>query len=161
MNKKQIKIEMLLACKEILKPIHKKALNKSHLIPFGEFVDIIDGAITKSLDFYDIQLEKPNDIENVKCESIKVSLLQDHINVKYLINFVDLFEIMGAGPFEMLMGSVDFNVFFNLLNEFSSEAFNTSFIIDEMEGTIVCETKFNVDSLLDYAKRMPKTQKLF
>ena len=161
MNKRQIKIEMLFASDEILRQCFDRTTNKEHLEPLGEFIGIIGDAIDQSLVFYERDPNRAPELGTPKCKSLKVTFAEDHLSVKYLINFSEVFDIMMASPFEIMMGGIDFESFFKYLNKLSNDLFYTQFSIDEMDGTIECETRFELDHLLDYAKRMPQPHKLF
>jgi len=152
---------MLFASDNVLRQNFDKTANKEHLAPIGQFISIIGDAIDQSLKFYDRQVDRPRELGDPKCKSLKVTFKEDHLSVKYMVDFSDLIEILGAIPFEMLMGGIDFTLFFQHLNDLTEDQFYTTFSLDDLDGTVECETKFYVDGLLDYAKKLPQTQKLF
>ena len=51
--------------------------------------------------------------------------------------------------------------FIELMNNHTEDDFVSMATVDDMTGLLNCKSIFNIDSVLNYAKRLPEPQKLF
>jgi hypothetical protein len=164
MNNRQLKIELLFAANEVIQQSIDKTPNREHIVPLKEFISIIKDAIDQSLIFYERHIEKNSDCGEPRSRSLKVTFEPNGLSVKYVVNFSSIFSIMDGSSFvDMMGGGINFDVFFDVLNELSEDVFQTTYSVQDMfmDGIIECETVFNIDHLLDHVKKMPQPHKLF
>ena len=165
MNKRQVKIELLYAADELLALTWDSATERQDGDPSAEFISVIGDAIDKSLDFYDTTPSPQSEGIKYSCKSLKVSIDDDTetLNVKYMINTNEMLKVIGIDGLQGIFmdGGIDFSKFFLRLNRDTAPFYQTSYSIDDLDGTIECESRFNINYLIDYVEKQPQVQKLF
>ena len=159
MNKRNVKVDLLNACKQILKNHASRAEGDEYLSPLKDFIELLDQAIEEALLFYDRPSEKPN--PDTMCKATKVTLDENELVLDYYVTVEGLIETFNIDGFALFVGDFEPSHFISLMNNHTEGDFQSTAMLDDMTGLLNCRSTFNIDSVLNYAKRLPEPQKLF
>jgi hypothetical protein len=159
MNKRNVKVDLLHACKQILKNRVEQVGDDKYLSPLKDFMELLNQAIEEALVFYERPSGKP--IPDTMCKATKVTLDDEYLVLDYYITLEGLMNTFDIDVFALFVGDFNPAGFIELMNNHTEDDFVSMATVDDMTGLLNCKSIFNIDSVLNYAKRLPEPQKLF
>lgn len=159
MNKRNVKVDLLNACKQILKNHAERIGEDEYLSTLKDFIELLDRAIEEALVFYDRPSEKP--VSDTMCKATKVTLDGEELVLDYYVTVEGLMETFCIDGFALFVGDFEPSGFIELMNNHTEGDFYSTAKLDDMTGLLNCRSSFNIDSVLNYAKRLPEPLKLF
>lgn len=159
MNKKNVKIDLLHACKHILINHTQQAVGNEYLTPLKDFIELLNQAIEEALVFYERPSSKP--LQDTMCKATKVTLKDEELILEYYITVNGLKKTFSIDGLSLFMGDFEPSQFIDLMNNHTEGNFESIARFDEMTGLLNCKSSFNIDNILNYAKRLPEPQQLF
>ena len=159
MNKRNVKVDLLYASKEILKNHINRCGDDEYLATLKEFIELLDQAIEEALAFYDRPSGRPD--PETMCKATKVTLDENELVLDYYVTVEGLIETFCIDGFALFVGDFNPSEFISLMNNHTEGDIYSEAKLDDMTGLLNCRSSFNIDKVLNYAKRLPEPQKLF
>ena len=135
MNKRNVKVDLLHACKQILKNRVEQVGDDKYLSPLKDFMELLNQAIEEALVFYERPSGKP--IPDTMCKATKVTLDDEYLVLDYYITLEGLMNTFDIDMFALFVGDFNPAGFIELMNNHTEDDFVSMATVDDMTGLLI------------------------